>query len=54
MHEQPVFGKMGLFANESHPVAEKLARRGFYIPCGVALTVDQMDRVVEALHLILT
>ena len=53
MHEQPVFKKMGLFENESYPVAEKLARRGFYIPSGLALTKDQMEIVVIALKEIL-
>ena len=38
MHEQPVFRKMGLFAGISCPVAERIARRGFYLPSGVALT----------------
>ncbi len=45
MHEQPVFKKMGLFANESHSVAECIARRGFYIPSGLALTDEQMEQV---------
>jgi perosamine synthetase len=45
MHEQPVFRKMGLFANESYPVAERIARRGFYIPSGLALTDEQMEQV---------
>lgn len=48
MHEQPVFRRMGLFAEERHPVAERLARRGFYIPSGMALTDGQMEVVVEA------
>jgi perosamine synthetase len=47
MHEQPVFRKMGFFKNESYPVAERLARRGFYIPSGMALSEAQMDEVVE-------
>ena len=47
MHEQPVFAKMGLFVGERHPVSERIARRGFYLPSGLALTDDQMDRVVE-------
>ncbi|HOC55856.1 MAG TPA: DegT/DnrJ/EryC1/StrS family aminotransferase [Verrucomicrobiota bacterium] len=47
MHEQPVFRKQGLFANESCPVAERLARRGFYIPGGLALTDDQLESVVS-------
>lgn len=45
MHEQPVFKKMGLFSNEAYPVAEKLARRGFYLPSGLALTREQMEIV---------
>ncbi|MHC4533208.1 MAG: DegT/DnrJ/EryC1/StrS family aminotransferase [Planctomycetota bacterium] len=53
MHEQPVFKKMGLFENESYPVAEKLARRGFYIPSGLALTELQIKYVVESLKGIL-
>ena len=48
MHEQPVFQEMGLFKGESYPVAEKLARRGFYIPSGLALTKEQMSMVVKA------
>jgi perosamine synthetase len=48
MHEQPVFRKMGLFVGEHYPVAERLARRGFYIPSGMALTDGQMEEVVEA------
>jgi perosamine synthetase len=48
MHEQPVFRKMGLFTNEMHPNAERLARRGFYLPSGLALTYTQMEQVVAA------
>jgi perosamine synthetase len=53
MHEQPVFRKMGLFSGVSCPVAERIARRGFYIPSGVALTRDQAEHVAEALREIL-
>jgi perosamine synthetase len=53
MHEQPVFQKMGLFAEDSHPVSERLARRGFYIPSGLALTESQMDQVAETLYKVL-
>lgn len=49
MHEQPVFHTMGLFAKEHHPVAERLARRGFYIPSGMALTDGQMEEVAAAI-----
>ena len=50
MHEQPVFLKMGLFKNQSYPVAERLARRGFYLPSGLALTDEQIDRAANALR----
>ena len=47
MHEQPVFQKMGLFKSESYPVAENLARQGFYIPSGIALTEQQIQKVTS-------
>jgi len=47
MHEQPIYQKQGLFNNESYPNAEYLARKGFYIPSGLALTEEQMDKVVK-------
>jgi perosamine synthetase len=53
MHEQPVFIKMGLFDNISCPVAEKIARRGFYIPSGLALTDEQIQYVTLALREVL-
>ncbi len=49
MHEQPVFRKMGLFHNDSHPISENIARKGFYIPSGLAITDDQIDIVSETL-----
>lgn len=48
MHEQPVFQKMGLFQGEKHPVSEKIARRGFYIPSGMALADEQIDQVIAS------
>jgi perosamine synthetase len=48
MHEQPVFRRMGLFEGERHPAAERVARRGFYIPSGMALTDDQIERAAAA------
>ena len=49
MHQQPVLRKMGLFEGESYPEAEKLYQRGFYIPSGMALSDEQINRVAEAL-----
>lgn len=47
MHEQPVYKNMGLFKDEKYPNAEYLARKGFYIPSGLALTKEQMDTVID-------
>lgn len=47
MHEQPIFRRMGLFAEEHYPVAEKMARRGFYLPSGLALSESQICRVAD-------
>jgi perosamine synthetase len=54
MHEQPVFRRMGLFEGERHPVAERIARRGFYVPSGLALTEAQIDTVADALRAVMT
>lgn len=53
MHEQPVLRRMGLYAGDSHPVAERLARRGFYIPSGMALTEAQITTVADAVKEVL-
>jgi perosamine synthetase len=50
MHEQPVFRKMGMFGGETCPVAERLGRRGFYLPSGLALHEDQIQRVARAVR----
>jgi perosamine synthetase len=49
MHEQPVFQKLGLFQGESLPIAENLARRGFYLPSGMALADHQIEFVARTL-----
>lgn len=48
MHEQPVFQELGLFRGERYPVAERLARQGLYLPSGLALTDEQIERVCAA------
>jgi perosamine synthetase len=53
IHEQPVYRRMGLFAADRHPCAERIARRGFYLPSGLALTEEQMMRVAESMRRIL-
>ena len=34
---------MGWFANERCPVAERIARRGLYLPSGVGLTEEEAE-----------
>jgi perosamine synthetase len=53
MHEQPVFRRMGLFADERHPTAERLARRGFYLPSGLGLSNAEIERSARTLREIL-
>lgn len=50
MHEQPVFQKMGLFKNESYPIAEQLARNGFYLPSGLALKENEALSIIEIIN----
>eukprot|EP00435_Cladocopium_sp_Y103_P072258 s894_g39.t1 len=47
MHEQPVFEPMGFFKGQSFPVAERIARRGFYIPSGLALEDHEVEEVAR-------
>lgn len=54
MHEQPIFAKLGLFENERYPIAERIARRGFYIPSGLAISDQQIRLVASALRKVLT
>lgn len=49
MHKQPVLINQGLFKGESYPVAEQLYRRGFYLPSGLSLTENQIERVSDTL-----
>ena len=54
MHEQPVLHERGLFAGESYPVTERIARRGLYLPSGLGLDKAQIDRVSAAVRRSLT
>ena len=53
MHEQPVFLRRGLFHGERHPVAERIARRGLYLPSGLGLTDEELERSAVALRTVL-
>ena len=54
MHKQPVFQKNEMFSGEKHETAEYLARKGFYIPSGLAITKEQMEIVTEKVKKVLS
>jgi perosamine synthetase len=54
LHEQPVFHKRGLFLQERYPVTERISRQGLYLPSGLGLTVEQIGKVCEAVHEVLS
>ncbi len=47
MNKQPVLNRMGLLKGVDCPVAERIARQGFYIPSGLALTETQIKTVAQ-------
>jgi perosamine synthetase len=50
MHEQPVFQKMGLFKGENYPIAENMARCGFYLPSGLGIQINEIEYVIEQIR----
>jgi perosamine synthetase len=51
MHLQPVLKRLRLFKDvEQYPVAESFYKRGFYLPSGMALSEDQIERCVSVLR----
>ncbi len=52
LHKQPIFSKMKLSFGGSFPVSENLSEKGFYIPSGLGLKLNQIDRVVKEMKLI--
>jgi perosamine synthetase len=53
MHEQPVLIKMDFFRKEKYPEAERIARRGFYIPMGPDITDTEIETVAETVKKLL-
>lgn len=53
MHQQPIFQKTGLFKNEKYPIAERLGKKGFYLPSGLTLTEKQIKYVAKTVKEIL-
>jgi perosamine synthetase len=50
LHEQPLLKKYKINKNGSYPVAERIARKGFYIPSGLALTNNEIVIVSDAIN----
>ena len=53
MHQQPVLRERVLFEGDSYPVSERMYKRGFYIPSGLALSEEQILKVSELLKQVL-
>jgi perosamine synthetase len=53
MHEQPVLRRLGFCTGARCPVSERMARRGFYVPSGLALTEAQIREVAGAIREVL-
>ncbi len=53
MHEQPALLDRGLFGGECHPIAERIARTGLYLPSGLTLTEGQIENVCETMRKVL-
>lgn len=49
MHRQPALKKLGLFKGERYPVSDEIARRGLYIPSGLAIIEKQILAVCKTI-----
>ena len=50
LHAQPALQTIGLFKNESYPNTDIASRYGFYLPSGLTLTEDKVNRITEAIQ----
>ena len=50
LHKQPIFKKLNITDNISRPISEMLYNKGFYIPMGMNLTLEQMKYVSDEIH----
>ena len=53
LNEQPVLKDLKDISRNRFPVSENISRNGFYIPSGLALTADEIDKVSDSLIAIL-
>lgn len=53
LHMQPVVRERCSISVEAHPIAERIAAQGLYIPTGVTLTDAELERVVETVRTVM-
>lgn len=49
LHRQPVFDSDDYLKSQSFPVSDELARKGFYLPSGLALTRGQIEQTCQTI-----
>jgi perosamine synthetase len=47
MHKQPIYKKMKIFTKEKYLNSERISEKGFYIPCGLGITIKEQDKVIN-------
>jgi perosamine synthetase len=53
MHQQPAFERFEWFKRQSLPVSESLCKYGFYLPSGLTLTENNIERVAATVTTLL-
>jgi perosamine synthetase len=53
MHQQPALIKLGAISDYNFPISEKMYNKGFYIPSGLGLSVENSIRVANAIKNVL-
>ena len=51
LHKQTVLNKFN-YKNEDYPISSDLSERGFYLPSGLAITEQQINKVISAVKTI--
>lgn len=54
MNKQPALLNLGLFKNEKYPVSDEISEKGLYLPSGLAITQEQIERVcgvIKEIHI---
>ncbi len=49
MNKQPVFRNIGLFRNETYPIAEELSKKGLHLPSSSGLRKEEIENVCNSI-----